>query len=608
MRAAAVAAIAALSVWYFGYVYAVSDMAVYVPMVKRALDPDYLARDWFLNLAEGLHQPFVWLVAQLARAIGVETAFALLHVVERLATVAALFALAKRINAPRFAAPLCAIVALFAPPWQLGGNVLVAPLTIPHTLAIPVALWALVSALAGRTVTAAVLCAVGTYVHLLIGTETFLLLALLHLTRGTWRDRSTWLGLAAYMALVAPLLVPLAQAQVQDARAGMLSTTQYMEIVGAVRAPWHYLPLTWPASAYLAFTGFFASGLLTRSLVRDRLDGNADRDVLRLQLTILALCLVGTVFVEWIPSALVLKLQLFRLNVLLRVLTSLYIGAYLSTVLAEGSLGRSLLGALAIGAVAHAGIFLILTAVLAGLDAFFGQPRRLAHGSAALAVTACGIGVLLTGPAPTVGLMDVLFLVGAALIVAWSRREARITQLAWRREVTVPALVLAALLAVVTVHRVSRFSSTVSERLQWRLSIRTPWDSLCAWVHAETPEDALFITPPYQDDFRVRAERAIVFDFKPFTYTASGAQEWRRRLDELTGGLRFELKGDRYEEMRRGYRTLATVQVHALQERYGAEFIVRETSQPLELPAVYANSGYVVYRKPTPLASTLGDH
>jgi hypothetical protein len=104
--------------------------------------------------------------------------------------------------------------------------------------------------------------------------------------------------------------------------------------------------------------------------------------------------------------------------------------------------------------------------------------------------------------------------------------------------------------------------------------------AVCDWARENTPTDAVFVVPPGEQSFRLRARRAIVVNFKGIPQLSAEMAEWRDRLSAVFGiedlaGLRgtFEQK---LIEMNRRYAKRPREAVEAVAARYGADFVVVE--------------------------------
>ena len=122
------------------------------------------------------------------------------------------------------------------------------------------------------------------------------------------------------------------------------------------------------------------------------------------------------------------------------------------------------------------------------------------------------------------------------------------------------------------------------------------WVDACDWIAANTPEDALFLTPRGAHSFKWRTGRPEVATRKDIPQDARSMVEWYRRLREIHGDDRdgslttMEPSDDP-----------ATARLRRMAEKYGVDYILAEQRRPLGLKVVYpnrehANEAYVVYR------------
>jgi endo-1,4-beta-xylanase len=133
------------------------------------------------------------------------------------------------------------------------------------------------------------------------------------------------------------------------------------------------------------------------------------------------------------------------------------------------------------------------------------------------------------------------------------------------------------------------------------------WIEAQRWVAANTPPDAVLLTPPEMSGFRIHSQRSIVGEWRDGTqmyFTAAFADEWSRRMQDLrpemlvdTRGRQLLLPGKRLHE-------LTDEQLIELAGKYGASYIVLAAGAERNLDQVYSNrtpagAGYSVYRPQT---------
>jgi len=127
------------------------------------------------------------------------------------------------------------------------------------------------------------------------------------------------------------------------------------------------------------------------------------------------------------------------------------------------------------------------------------------------------------------------------------------------------------------------------------------WCDVCAWIAANTPEDALFLVPRHAQTFKWRTGRAEVANYKDVPQDARSLVAWWQRIDAL---YRF----DRDDGRRKYRRTLAQQGDRRLIEvaaRYGARYLVTQRKTPLSFEMLYGNRLYAVYRLPASRARTV---
>jgi hypothetical protein len=103
--------------------------------------------------------------------------------------------------------------------------------------------------------------------------------------------------------------------------------------------------------------------------------------------------------------------------------------------------------------------------------------------------------------------------------------------------------------------------------------------SLCRWVSSNTPVGAVFLVPPYEEDFRWNARRAIVVNWKSPPQLAGELPEWRDRMAAALGWQNLDpLPRGSYlgaiEAMKKRYDQAPADALFAAARKYDARFIV----------------------------------
>jgi hypothetical protein len=100
----------------------------------------------------------------------------------------------------------------------------------------------------------------------------------------------------------------------------------------------------------------------------------------------------------------------------------------------------------------------------------------------------------------------------------------------------------------------------------------------CDWIRENTPIDAIFLVPPSEQEFRLRARRAIVVNFKAVPQLSGELREWRDRMQAVLD----------MENLTRLPRPFAAT-LNAIRERYDSL-----APQTLERAARRYNARYIL--------------
>lgn len=122
-----------------------------------------------------------------------------------------------------------------------------------------------------------------------------------------------------------------------------------------------------------------------------------------------------------------------------------------------------------------------------------------------------------------------------------------------------------------------------------------PEDELYAWARKHSDKDALFITPPLLQGFRLHARRAIVADWKTPPGGSSELIEWIERL-KMVCGIPEILNTAALGE---GYRCMDADRLTRLTNKYHADYVVLETEQSNQtlrddFSVVFENREYLI--------------
>jgi hypothetical protein len=212
-----------------------------------------------------------------------------------------------------------------------------------------------------------------------------------------------------------------------------------------------------------------------------------------------------------------------------------------------------------------------------------------------------------------------LYLLAVALIVTWwfgrSRAAAVSPDPRWPGPALRRAFVVVAVLGLMVltaIGRVPRWDPTGAGRAGHRLMLRS---------RDHLPAEAVVIIPPYMNRlvcaFRYYGRRGVIGSWKDGgegTFDLDYQLRWERELRAVTGvGDRLRVPDGTVQfrdwfawqdAARRSYHAAPAAHFNAMASRFGATHVLREAaSAALELPVVYRDEDYVLYRcRPAPVA------
>ncbi|MFN5320745.1 MAG: DUF6798 domain-containing protein [Planctomycetota bacterium] len=192
------------------------------------------------------------------------------------------------------------------------------------------------------------------------------------------------------------------------------------------------------------------------------------------------------------------------------------------------------------------------------------------------------------------------------LLESWSRQGNPRLQIVIARGVLV-VLSLAAGLQALENWETSRPGADAAALEQFpsepnkELKLAANWRQVCQWIAAETPPQAVFITPARQQSFKWYAERAEVVCWKDMPQDPAGIVEWSRRLNLVyRPQLDYEL----------GLFAFDDLQLQQLGAELGADYLLLPQAEydqvrdRCRLPLIYpsdpqARVSFVVLRLPS---------
>ncbi len=123
---------------------------------------------------------------------------------------------------------------------------------------------------------------------------------------------------------------------------------------------------------------------------------------------------------------------------------------------------------------------------------------------------------------------------------------------------------------------------------------KDPWADIQFFARHNSEKDDLFIVPPYLNAFGIYSRRATLGDWAEgasILYQDNAyAKEWLERMSALGWKSFRNSEG--------GYNSLTTDEIASAAKKYKAAYIVTEKPKTFNLPVIYSNSNYMLYKVP----------
>jgi hypothetical protein len=368
--------VAALVTWHgrFQYGWGYGDQEDFLPYLLHLLDDSLFTNDWFVSTQVGtlgVRTYFVLLLRAMCLALPPPVAICVVFLLSWLAIAEGIQRLTLMIGGGHAAA----VVAVFGllcvtPKWTLGGNDLVYAMLVPEMVSWALVLPALIVFARRRYLATGLLLGVAAWFQLLVGVQVAALLSITILTRRSSRSglREAMIvgGTAAIVAL--PILGPVGLQQVatglshHDAALALAALTE-------VRAPHHYLPSSFSIGSWAKMAFILAAGLGGLWSLRRYTRPPEMLPAGELLAGVAAICMFSWVLTEVIPIGFVIKLQLFKLTVVAKLVAIILFATGLEILLRERLRWRTARirrAALVLGG---------LAAILSGVTVLIGDTR-----------------------------------------------------------------------------------------------------------------------------------------------------------------------------------------------------------------------------------------
>ena len=583
-----------------GYQFGLGNQVEQFPIIERMNNPDFAVGDFYVDSAEGFGPRFYYAVVMAAISTWVPLPLLIFvaTLLTNLAIAVATYMAARRVLAiDPLAASIAAALVLLNSSFSIGLACFVRFDSFqPASIATPLVLWGILALLSGRNLFAALLFAAGSLFHPQIGVELGVIafagyfLATL-LSGGLERDNRPALIQQFASGILFLALVFLAWGvPIVFGGAASMPGAEVVHALHDFRAPHHFKPFSFPKAHYIS-TAAFCLGVALIGWRFHLLNGwTRERVALALMAFItIALCTFSVIAIEGMQNASIASAQVFRNLLLVKWIGFLFVGWQLSIWARDTNGFGFALAALCLLAPTDVQPLVLVLCVSFRIGVSFLGLR----GASALAPMALVFFASLYLVRSTFANTEVIRLLLAGCVLAsvyiFAKTQARGAQLAM--------VLVACVLSFAFINKNQNWVSgrAFNPKTSWA-DIQSPDAEIARWAKVNTDADALWMTPPEFETFRLLSGRGVIADYTSVPFTNEAMKEWRERMrvqyGEVSGGG-FVALG----QMMSNYRAESPARHRETMLRYGAAYAVLYSESYWDGPVLFDNGTFKAVRR-----------
>lgn len=541
-------------VLFHAYQYAHWEQTFYIPMIKHLINPTYLFNDWFVNLTP-YHTNVLNLTAFLSKVSSLPLATLILYVFSIFTYLVSSYLISFELFSNRKTALLSTFLLAIIVPHGLGGSRMLQASFSPRLLGISFLLLSLLFLLQKKYVFSFILAFICSQIHLLIGLNWLFILSFYYLfisfKAKKFNTKEIFLIILGFIFFLLPNI--LTQIKILQAQPFLPYFKDiFININAQLRFPHHYLLLHTGPLGILYF--FLIAILLLKGL---QLITDPDKKLLLkfILLSLVSFLVINILFVDLFPSSFIAKFQPLRLSYLLQYFFILFFAHFL--IKTNDYYSRTF------------PVFLYLFILSIPIS-------------------------VITFP-ENYKILTIIFIF--LLFIAFLKYlpKLRINNLFADNNKLLIFILLSFVLGLFL-----NFSLT-TKKPQFFLPKKdfSAWVDIAYWAKEHTYKNAVFIAPPHLEGFRIYSDRAIVANFKACPYLEKDAEEWKKRLDDLTNSdiSKFKEKGwNLLPIIENKYNNLSINNIFKISRKYQARYIIMTNKRPLNFQQLYKNQEFSLYR------------
>ena len=612
--------ISVLSIYFLGYRTGADNLNILIP-VRQIKDPLFLANDLvFSGTSEIGRFLLLRTIYYLSRFFSADNLLFILHLISRTLLCAGIYKLAYTLTKDKSVAffSIIAVFYLFSERIPLGSSHLVSSQFYASYFSRAIAFFAIAFFIEQKYIAAFLLLGLGTNIHFLTGTQTSGILFVCLMIH--WRKiglKTLLHCVIVYVIVASPELINALNVPLKNAYEGGIGAKEYIEIVGYIRTPHHFIPSTWSIEQYLRYAIFVIAGTYSYFHLRK---SDEMRSGLKLCIITAGIILLFTPFIYYSTS--IMLYHSYRMSAWLYAIMLIFIVDCLLTSFNGKSMLLKIWAVLSLAFLNSPYILSWLFSIRILNDLIQEKTKGktiFLFLSLAASITIFFIPVhynfynvpsfksMLEHPVQSMGnyLFFSIIFVGFVKIIL--RPDLQIS-----KKINFILLPLTLFLVLMTLmNQFDTGFNRLSSRFQPKLKLvseNAEFMDVSSWIKENTDKQATIIVPPHMKGFRYHAERAILANFKFYPLSTNKVKEWYERLDllskkDLSKNREKILNRKYYKDnprpskiLKKGYKKLNGNDFYEIGRKYNCSYVITASDHEVALKKVYQNAKYNVYK------------
>ena len=597
--------IVAIALLIYGYHFPSSNNLIEVPPVLALLNPDLYKNDYYVreSLQITPRYYYQYLIYLTTAKLGLDIYFTyFLHYVLAFSSfVLGLYALGKRFGQSQLAASVLVFLAFSSFGGTVGYVSLFRSEPIPAILAMGLTIWGFYFSFCQRWRIGYLFFGLACLVQFLIGVLPGILMTPLLILDAKKHNHLAKIIFPLLILGTFACLIYLPMKISGNTSSGLISNQEFVYLYGYLRHPHHIIPSHFPIQTWRSFIFLMASGILGIQS-SDSLHSEDKQRLFIVIVTSLLTLLIGYIFVEIYPLALIAKLQLARTTPFAQLMIIITISVLVKEHYRKKNLAICIL--LLVTPINKNGNILLFLVTLGLVILKTTNNLRLLRSRLIMGITIlASLLFLALYPSPSsatvafnrIVLKMILFLVLAFpfFIEEFEKLARLIKTMVYPLAIVSWMFLIVGLLGSLP----ENLSKFVQSRITGTRSQVMPRDQvtrLALRFRDQSDKDALILTPPSLTKFRFYSQRSTVYTFYSFPYTDRGVQEWANRLEAILGTIKPPLSHRNLDLL---YRNRSSVELVEAARKFGANYLLTRSDWHSDMEGIVDQEGkWVIYK------------